>query len=94
MPKRIPIRAAKAIASEFGLQQVILVAWDHGRTHVVTYGDTAEACDQAAQGGDFVKKALGWPETGPAYPSRVKALQKRVAELEAKLESTEPGDTY
>ncbi len=60
--KRIPIAAAKRIAAEYGQQQVIIVTWDGATTHVVTYGDTLQACGQAAQGGNRVKAALGWPE--------------------------------
>ena len=59
---RIPIAAARRIAEEYGQQQVILVTWDGANTHVVTYGTTLEACDQAAQGGNRVKRSLGWPE--------------------------------
>jgi hypothetical protein len=70
------------------LQQVIIVAWDGERTHVVTYGKSVEDCDQAALGGDKIKKALGWPEAlMNALPSRVRVLKNRVAELEAKLRS-------
>ena len=60
----VPIDAAKRIADEFGKDQVIIVCWDkrHGRTHVTTYGKTTEECEQAAKGGNFVKKALGWPD--------------------------------
>lgn len=60
--KRIPIRAARQVAQEFGQRQVVMVTWDGETTHVVTYGKTATDCDQAVQGGNFVKKALGWPE--------------------------------
>lgn len=64
MTKRIPIRVAKTIADEFGQDQVIVVTWDKstGHTHVVTYGKTVEECEQAAEGGNRVKRALGWPE--------------------------------
>lgn len=42
-----------------------MVCWDerHGKTHVTTYGKTKEDCAQAAKGGNFVKKALGWPDS-------------------------------
>jgi hypothetical protein len=62
MPKRIPIKAAKTIAKEYDCRQVILVAWDGERTHVVTYGQTLDECEQAALGGNMVKRALGFPE--------------------------------
>jgi len=92
MPKRIPISAAKAVAKQFDLKQVILLAWDGELTHIVTYGETAEDCDQAAQGGDKLKVALGWTDVVPALPSRVKALTERVAELEAELDAARSMD--
>lgn len=49
MPKRISIKAAKQLAKDLGLNQVILLAWDGELTHIVTYGESAEDCDQAAQ---------------------------------------------
>ncbi len=82
MSKRIPIKVARDIAKDHGLDQVILLGWDGETSHVVTYGKSVVDCDQAAQGGDLVKKALGWPAAMNAIPSRVKALQKRLKELE------------
>jgi hypothetical protein len=77
--KDVPITAAKKIAEEFDKDQVIVVCWDkeHGRTHVTTYGKTTEDCAQAAQGGNFVKKALGWPdEECKATPERLRKEQQ------------------
>lgn len=74
MPERLPIQDAKEIAKRRGLRQVILLAWDGERSHVVTYGDSVEDCDQAAQGGEKMKKVMGWPEW-EAFPSRVKKLK-------------------
>lgn len=54
MPKRIPIRVAQRVAEEYACKQVIIVAWDGSRTHVVTYGEDKEQCRQAAIGGTFV----------------------------------------
>lgn len=71
--KDIPIEVAKSIAEEFDKNQVIIVTWDkvHGRTHVTTYGKTLEECQQAAKGGNLVKRALGWPdELCQAKPDR------------------------
>lgn len=85
MPAKIPITAAKTVANEYACRQVILMAWDGERTHCVTYGKTVEDCDQAAQGGNRIKAALGWPESLMAEPSRVKKLKARIAELEAAL---------
>ena len=61
--KRIPIQAAKNIGQEFGYTQVIITAFDKetGITSVATWGKSQSDCEQAAVGGNFVKKALGWP---------------------------------
>lgn len=83
MPKRIPISAAKQIANEHDCRQVIVLAWDGDLTHVVTYGRSEEDCDQAAQGGDKLKSALGWPATANALPSRVKSANARAEAAEA-----------
>lgn len=83
MSARIPIAVAKRIAKEHNCRQVILVAWDGEVTHVVTYGKSLEDCSNAAQGGNRIKTALGWPESMHAEPARVKKLLARIAELEA-----------
>lgn len=62
--KPIPITAAKAIASEFGYDQVVIIARavDQGE-HVTTFGNGVKHCVVAAQIGDFLKqKVMGWPE--------------------------------
>jgi hypothetical protein len=59
MPKRIPITAAKRFAHEQSCKQVIVLAWDGERTHVVTYGITPTHCKQAAQGGQKLARFLG-----------------------------------
>ncbi len=63
--KTIPISEAERIAKRHGQNQVIIVTWDDEAktTHVVTYGKTLKDCEQAAKGGNFVKRALGWPES-------------------------------
>jgi hypothetical protein len=69
MNKRIPIKAARELAKKYKLDQVIIVAYERDvkkqehMTHVVTYGKSKVDCLQAAQGGNMVKKALGWPES-------------------------------
>ena len=73
--KRIPIKIATQISKEYGQTQVIIVTWDkaNNRQHVVTYGKSMEDCKQAARGGNFVKKARGWPdEECNAVPARAK----------------------
>jgi len=77
--QRIPIRAAKFVAEEFNLDQVILLAFSKttGQTHVVTYGKTVADCEQAAQGGNRMKRALGWPEElCNAVPARARKAKK------------------
>lgn len=62
--EKIPVAAAQRISREFDQDQVIIVTWDKkdNRLHVVTYGKTIEDCRQVALGGNFVKRALGFPE--------------------------------
>jgi len=62
--KKIPISSVKKIGIDYGYSQVIVVAWDDitGTQSVATWGKTLAQCDQAAIGGNFVKKALGWPD--------------------------------
>ena len=86
MPKRIPISAAKAFASDQNCRQVIIAAWDGELTHIVTYGKSAEDCDQAAMGGDKIKAALGWPEDVDCKPSRLKKAEARAAAAESTVE--------
>lgn len=87
MPKRIPISVAKGVAAATDCQQVIILAWDGELTHVVTYGKTVENCAQAAEGGNRIKRFLGWPENTMSQPSRVNKLEKEIADLRAQLES-------
>lgn len=60
----IPISAARQIAETYSKNQVIIVTWDdtNQMVHVTTYGTTQPFSAQAAQGGNFVKEALGWPD--------------------------------
>ncbi|SIO37222.1 hypothetical protein SAMN05444166_4175 [Singulisphaera sp. GP187] len=90
MPNRIPILAASDIAKAHGCSQVIVLAWDGKKTHVVTYGESVEDCDQAAQGGNRVKVALGWPESlCNEEPSRVKKLKDENYDLKVKIKELE-----
>jgi len=83
----IPISTAQAIAETLDLHQVIIVAWDGEKTHVVTYGGNAADSANAAAGGNRIKKALGWPESLNTESPKVIALQARIAELEAQVGS-------
>lgn len=78
--KKIPIADAKNVGEKHGYSQVIIVAWDKetGIESVTTWGKTLSDCDQAAVGGNFVKKALGWPnELTQAKPARVRAKERK-----------------
>lgn len=61
--KPVPVSAASRIAKAYAKDQVIVVTWDgaHGKEHVTTYGRNVWQCQQAALGGDKIKRALGWP---------------------------------
>ncbi len=62
-PERIPPEKLEEFARALGLRQAILVGWaPDGVTHVVTWGDSLVDSAQAAQGGNVVKRALGFPE--------------------------------
>jgi hypothetical protein len=69
-------------ARELGLTQAILVGWSpDGTTHVVTWGASLTDSAQAAQGGNAVKRAIGFPET------LCRALSRRVAEALGRAEA-------
>lgn len=77
--KKIPIAAAKKISSEYEFPEVVIFAYDPetGKQHVTTYGQTKAQCEDAAQAGNYLKKALGWPEEHcNAVPSRTKQSLK------------------
>lgn len=69
MPKRVPITAAKKLAEEQGLRQVVVLAWDGDLAHVVSYGKTKSDCHQAAKSAAWVKKALTSPTPIPELPA-------------------------
>lgn len=78
---RIPINALKEFSKKYGLDHVIVFATEGKTQHVATYGETIKGCDQAAQFGDKMKDALGWPESLHAMPNRVKKLNDENKEL-------------
>ena len=72
---RIPIGEASKIGNKYNQTQVIVVTFSKvdGYTHVVTWGKDIKDCEQAAQGGNFVKKALGLEDKlCHATPARIK----------------------
>ena len=84
---KIPIKALKEFSRKYGLTHMIVFARDNdGKTHhVATYGRTIEQCSQSADFGNKMKKTLGWPDSLQAQPSRVKKLQRELAELKEKM---------
>ena len=62
--KPIPIDAAKAIAEQFGYEQVVIIArktGDSGGEHCTTYGIDKTHCAIAARMGDHLKfNVMGW----------------------------------
>jgi len=58
------IEAVLKIFHKYNKDQVIIITWDktHEKTNVMTYGKTLEDCDIAAQGGNCIKRFLGFPD--------------------------------
>lgn len=87
MSKRMPIKAARDVAKAYGKDQVILLCYsrDDGLTWVTTYGKTGEDCDQASQGGNWLKKNwLKW-EDHIGEPNRVTKMKQEIKELKEKI---------
>lgn len=84
----MPIKSLKELANKYKYDVVVVYAWDdyNKMQHIATWGRSIKQCDQAAQWGNMMKDALGWPESLHATPNRVAKLQQRVKELEAQLE--------
>jgi hypothetical protein len=79
---KISIKHLKQLAEDTGQQQLIAFGWDGKQTNVATYGKTIEDCAQAAAGANKIKQGWGWPEDTITEPSRVKALQQQIKQLE------------
>lgn len=81
---RLPIKALKEVANKYGYSVFVAYAYDSEKKiqHIATWGRTIKLCDQAAQWGNMMKDALGWPESLHAEPSRVKKLQERTKKLQ------------
>lgn len=77
--KRIPIADAKRIGETHGYSQVIIIAWDRetGVESVCTWGKSITDCEQAANGGNWVKKAMGLADDYcHDKPARIKRKEK------------------
>lgn len=86
---RIPIKTLEDIAKKYDLSHVIMLCYhpDDNTEHIVTYGKSVENCSEAADFGNKLKDALGWPETLHTQPNRVKKLEEKVKELEAQIKT-------
>ena len=85
--KKIPVSALKKFADEYGYDHLIMFCTAEKMQYIATYGKTIEQCDQAAQFGDKLKDAMGWPKSLHAMPSRVKKLNGEVRKLRRLLAS-------
>lgn len=84
---RIPIERLKELSKRYDLSHLILFAYhpESNAHHIVTYGKSIEGCGQAADFGNKLKEALGWPDSLQAQPSRVKRLQERLNEKDKEI---------
>jgi hypothetical protein len=80
---KIPFVDLKPLLEKYKLRQIIIVAWDGEQVHVATHGATISDGDQAAEGGNLVKSALGWPanlceDTSARVSELIRILRKWV----------------
>jgi hypothetical protein len=72
---KVPIKAGKDFCNRYGKDEVIIVSYNKtaGVTWITTWGRSLEDCKSAAESGNNLKKALGWPEPlCHATPNRLK----------------------
>ncbi len=82
----VPINDLRKLTKARDLTHVIVWAFDADKVqHVATYGRNIEQCAQAADFGNKLKHALGWPDSLHAQPSRVRKLQAKIKKLKAQL---------
>ena len=77
-PKKITIQKAKDIAA-LGYDEVIIIGcnYETGIQHITTFGKSLVACENAAKGGNEIKKLLGWSkELCNAKPARQKKKEE------------------
>ncbi|MEN6434172.1 MAG: hypothetical protein ABFD06_15170 [Smithella sp.] len=62
--KEITISMAEKISKETGYDEIVIFGYNpiSKQQHVTTFGKTKEQCIDAAKAGNFLKKALGWPD--------------------------------
>lgn len=59
--KKVPIKAAREFAQQYGYTEIIIFTRDSetGIQSVCTWGKTLSECENAAEGGNAIKKLLG-----------------------------------
>jgi hypothetical protein len=82
VPEKLPVERLQEFAKAHDLRQVIVFAWDGILSHIVTWGDTAEVSDAAAEAANRIKKVMGWPSATIVESTKVDALR---AELNTAL---------
>ncbi len=92
---KIPIHDLKEFSKKYKLSHIIVFAFGKDNIqYMASYGDTTEACSQAADFSNKLKTAAGWPESLHAQPSTVKKLKDRILELEAELDKYSDIEEY
>ena len=101
IPKKIAIAKAPEIA-QLGYDEVIIVGanYETGTQSVCTYGKSQTACENAAIGGNTIKKLLNWPdEKCKAKPTRqwkrekYEAMEKVLKGIVSAIENPYEEDT-
>lgn len=83
---KIPVKVLREFAREYDQTHLIVFGCDSDNMlHVATYGRTLEQSSEAADFGNKLKEKLGWPEALQKQPSRVRALQRKVKELQKQI---------
>jgi hypothetical protein len=80
--RSIPITAARQISKQYHYPEVVIFAYDPetGTQSVTTYGKSIAQCEDAARAGNYLKKALGWPnEMCHAKPKRLKKREEAIS---------------
>lgn len=78
--KSLPISAVKELGQKYGYTQIVIHAYDGetGTESVATWGKSKADCENAAHGGNAVKKLLGWPEKQcNAKPAHVRSREAK-----------------
>jgi hypothetical protein len=87
----IPISVAESIANDMNYDEVVIFAANHttGRQHVTTFGKSVYASASAAQGGNAIKKLLGWPEdqchAKSSKQTEVSAINEAIKNVDSNL---------